>query len=235
MVYPLLYPSLQTHLIEPIHIVGGSSVIGRFLYQFGEFFFVISFCYVVAVHYHPVHELMMEYGKFFPAIALSVDLVDSYIFVVGVYFAFAGIYTEENRLYSRCCLRHNTCCPRRSYRQTGYIASAVGLHIFVHLRVCLSESVYKRIFFLTFRIEYCKGSTLFCQHHRRTICLYGKRFLHGFCKIDGFVRSITQAHSSHHIAFGSDTDACTTSVDTLVFYLLPEFVLGTFHYIALGV
>ena len=178
---------------------------------------------------------MMEYGKFFPAIALSINFVDSYIFVVGVYFAFAGIYAQENWLYARRCLRHNTCRSRRSYREAGYIASTVFLHIFVHLRVCLSESHYERIFLLTFGIEYGKRSTLFCHYHRRTISFDCEHFLYVFCKIDGFVRSITQTHSSHHIAFGSDTDACPTSVDTLVFYLLPKLVLGTLHYLALGV
>ena len=52
----------------------------------------------IAIHLHPVDELVMEHYKFFPVVSYLIDKAHRDILIIGIHFAATLIERKENRL-----------------------------------------------------------------------------------------------------------------------------------------
>ena len=129
MVYPFLNLSLHPYFRHPVDIVGGRFTVRRFGHQSIEFHPRIMLGNIISLSLHPSQEFMMENHELFERISVFIHKIDTHVLVPRIHFTAAHINRHKNRLYTGSRLGHKAGSTRRSYGQTGYIATSVFQHI----------------------------------------------------------------------------------------------------------
>ena len=166
MIDPLLDSTLHLHLHQPIHIVACSLVVGRLGHQFVNLFLCVAFLSVVSVHAHPLQELVVIDDVFFKSITRLVHKVHMHFGIVGVHLATTLIDWHEDWFDTAGCLGHQAGCSRRSNGQTGNVAAAILLHLFIQRRVGLLNTVHEGVILFALTIIHGKCSALLGHVHR---------------------------------------------------------------------
>ena len=146
----------------------------------------------MSVSFHPGYKLMMEHCIFFPRITIFIHEINTYIFVVRVYFTTTGVHRHKYWFDTRSCLSHNTGGSCRRNSQTGNITATIFSHHLIQFRIGIAQTLNERIFFFAFGIINCKCTTFFCHNYRRTISRQSKCFVNFFREIGSFISSVTE-------------------------------------------
>ena len=173
---------------------------------------------------------MMEYDIFFECVTCFVDKVNTSFRIVRVHLAATAINGQEHRFDTRSSLRHQAGRSRRCYRQTGDITATVFHHVVIQLRIGFTQTVDKRILFFALCIIDIECTTFFGHFHRRTIGCQSQHLLYLLGKLSRFFRAVAQSQGGNHIAFGCDAHTGTTSLQSLLLYLLPQVAFALFYF-----
>ena len=166
MIDPLLNATLHPNLHHPIYIVCCCLVIWRFSNQLIQLLLRKILLRIVTIFTHPKHKLVMKNNVFLKRIAILIDIINTNIYIVWIYFSASLINGHKCRFNTRSSLRHDTCCSSWSNSQTSNVAAPVLFHILVKLRISIFQTKNEWIIFLKFRIENCKSTTFLCHLHR---------------------------------------------------------------------
>ena len=166
MVNPLLNLTLHTHLHQPINIVGCRFIIRWTLHKCVNLFLAVLLLRVDSVYLHPCQELTVVNDVLFKWVAHLIDKVNMHIGIVRINLTTTFIDWHEDWLDTRGRLCHQRGGTRWCDGQTGNITTTILLHILVKLSISLLQTKDERIFLLTLRIIYLKGSTLLSHCHR---------------------------------------------------------------------
>ena len=172
----------------------------------------------------------MEYDIFFECVAGFIHKIDTRFRIIRVNLTTTSVHRKEYRLDTGSRLRHQTGCSCRSNSQTSNVTTTVLQHIFIQSRISFTQTVDKRILFLTFRIIDFESATLFSHHDGRTISLQSQCLLDFFSTLCCLIRSVTKSQSRNHIAFSSDTHTGTTALQSLLLYLFPQMTFRFLHF-----
>ena len=230
VVHPLLDSTLHLYLHQPIDIVWSSLVVRWLSYQVVDFFLSVTLFGVKTVGFHPSEELMMIYNVFFECVAGFIHEIHVYLWVVWIDLSSTLINRHKDWLNTRCSLCHQAGSSSWSNGQTSNVSTTVLLHFFVQGRISFLDAVDERIVLFTFPIVDGERTAFLSHIDRRTVCFQSYNLVYFFWECCRFFCSVTQAHSSNHIAFSSDTYTCTASLSALFVNLFPQMSFCPFNF-----
>ena len=166
MVHPLLHGALHPDLVDPVHILCRSLVVGGAGYQVIDLLGGELLGGIYSVGYHPLHELVVEHYKLLKCIAVVINECDVGVLVIAVDLAAALVNGHEYRLQARCGLSHKAYGAGGGYGKARYVTAAVFLHVLIELWIGLLKTEYEGVVLLAFPVKYLKRATLTCHLDR---------------------------------------------------------------------
>ncbi len=169
MVYPFLNTTLHAYFLQPVHIFGGGSCVGRAGHQRSQFFGAVRLVRVETLRLHPHLELFVEDDEFLPFFAVFVHKIVRLSLFVGIDFATALVHQHKGRLYAGRGLRHKAGGAGRRNGKAGDVAASVLGYGLTQLLADTQQTVQERILLLFFGIVDGEGSAFAGQLSRRQI------------------------------------------------------------------
>ena len=239
VVNPLLNCALHLNLSNPIDIVCGSLVVWRCCNPLLQLLIAdsVEARDVVAIDAQPIYELVVIYIVLLEYLSLLVcKCRDNLVIAVRrVNLATTLIYRAEHRLDTRSCLRHQRCGTCWSNCKHCDVTTTILNHLLIERCIGIFQTVNHWVVLLLLGVEYGERTTHTSHIYRLAVSLYGQGLVYLCSEVESLVRAVAQTECCQHIALGSDTETCTTTLQCHILNLVPQVELYTANILILRI